>query len=870
LKVTEFFERTKLALRMKGNEQDRDKGVPHVRRLERAFMVTTDIFRKYLSIFEKLVPVFSADVFKVLSDESSDRKFFRALWLFFINYKGIIFHSGNERSPLLDRAPAFLFLVACIICATENLDGLKPNADVGPPLKRLKTGKDQIRSRIRMLCKDTRYIESDVLQYIDSLRETVPRDTLALLPISSSSDSRPLDALLEKLTKKYEEQIHNPDGDGTIDERLFTDAPEFLGVTQTVEKFDLPAKPFVPTGTGEYYMKLTKSSGDALDALAAVAHVSPRSPCEKTMQKVPKPIPQTPVSVSIVSVTWLKSLADTRPENAGFSPPKQSQHFERMLSRDSWVAICSRAQKMLCTYWRKHYGTITANQKIRETTAVYFSSLEGVMLAEEKRLKTSNLDALVNNGTFHRALLAISCETASVAYGRRDFAPFPKILNDLDIEPFDMTKVVESFIKHTPSLPKAVGRHLLRCEERILEKLAWMPGSALVGSLEIREEKYRGENGSADDSQQSDTFNFSQGTVDLISSSQLSESVHENGRTAAIPSVGNGSHDATESAGVVPKPFVEVPEAALDIFFRKLLFLGSGRLQALSTRAGLSSIQVENAWSALKYILSEKWKLLVGRHLDQMIMCCVYGVAKLSQETSSMKFSDITRWYEVLPHTREESFKQYVSSIYVDVKLSVDGEKERGDIIQFYNQVFVQNMKRFLLQCRSRDLSKKSIASEDVRDMSRDPIQAQILASPMRRTSNTEQQPRVVGKVKISSMSPSSRMQMSRAGFGAPLGTMSPATRTLYAFGESPVLNYHNLNRNLEEGRRLRLNSREENSEESAVNAIWRKYADVFSMAPVAGFAVENDKAKPVPTKLGAGKPPLPVDTNSPTKRDGK
>mmetsp|Transcript_43383 Transcript_43383/g.169784 ORF Transcript_43383/g.169784 Transcript_43383/m.169784 type:complete len:407 (+) Transcript_43383:1515-2735(+) len=402
---------------------------------------------------------------------------------------------------------------------------------------------------------------------------------------------------------------------------------------------------------------------------------------------------------------------------------------------------------MLGTYLRKNYGTITANQKIRETTAVYFASLEGILRAEEKRLKTSNLDALAHNGTFHCALLAISCETASVAYGRREFAPFPKILDDFDIEPFDLTKVVESFIKHTPGLPKAIGRHLLRCEERILEKLAWMPGSALVRSLEIREEKYRGESGSADDSQQSDTGNFSQGTVDLISSSQLSESVHENRGTPTIPCVGNGTHDVTESAGIVPKPFVEVPEAALDIFFRKLLFVGSARLQALSTRAGLSSAQVENVWSAFKYIVSEKWRLIIGRHLDQMIMCCVYGVAKLSQETSSMKFSDITRWYEMLPHTREESFKQYVSSIYVDVKLSGDGKNEQGDIIKFYNHVFVQNMKGFLLEYRSRIATKKALASEDVRDLSGDPIKAHILASPMR-TSNTEQQPRVVGKVR--------------------------------------------------------------------------------------------------------------------------
>mmetsp|Transcript_43386 Transcript_43386/g.169800 ORF Transcript_43386/g.169800 Transcript_43386/m.169800 type:complete len:140 (+) Transcript_43386:1515-1934(+) len=97
---------------------------------------------------------------------------------------------------------------------------------------------------------------------------------------------------------------------------------------------------------------------------------------------------------------------------------------------------------MLGTYLRKNYGTITANQKIRETTAVYFASLEGILRAEEKRLKTSNLDALAHNGTFHCALLAISCETASVAYGRREFAPFPKILDDFDIEPFDLTKVI--------------------------------------------------------------------------------------------------------------------------------------------------------------------------------------------------------------------------------------------------------------------------------------------------------------------------------------------------------------------------------------------------------------------------------------------
>ena len=56
---------------------------------------------------------------------------------------------------------------------------------------------------------------------------------------------------------------------------------------------------------------------------------------------------------------------------------------------------------------------------------------------------------------------------------------FPTLLTLLHVKPYDFCKVVDVLLKAMLDLPPALKTHLLRIRERIVESLAWLPGSSI-------------------------------------------------------------------------------------------------------------------------------------------------------------------------------------------------------------------------------------------------------------------------------------------------------------------------------------------------------------------------------------------------------
>ena len=103
---------------------------------------------------------------------------------------------------------------------------------------------------------------------------------------------------------------------------------------------------------------------------------------------------------------------------------------------------------------------------------LYFNTLEALLITEEQRLGTSNHQALLGNISFHRALLACCMEVALKSCNYVTLA-FPCTLNTFEVSPFDLCKMVESFIRHQPYLPMMLRKHLGSVEEQIVESMAW-------------------------------------------------------------------------------------------------------------------------------------------------------------------------------------------------------------------------------------------------------------------------------------------------------------------------------------------------------------------------------------------------------------
>uniref|UniRef100_A0A672ZNC3 Retinoblastoma-like protein 1 n=1 Tax=Sphaeramia orbicularis TaxID=375764 RepID=A0A672ZNC3_9TELE len=130
---------------------------------------------------------------------------------------------------------------------------------------------------------------------------------------------------------------------------------------------------------------------------------------------------------------------------------------------------------------------------------------------------------------------------------------------------------------------------------------------------------------------------------------------------------------------------------SLALFFRKVYHLASVRLRDLCVKLDISSELRGKIWTCFEHALVHSTDLMRDRHLDQLLLCSVYIISKITKETHT--FQDIMKCYRSQPQANSHVRKTAQSS-----SLDQSAEEERGDLIQFYNTVFVLKMKGFALR----------------------------------------------------------------------------------------------------------------------------------------------------------------------------
>uniref|UniRef100_UPI00358FB10D retinoblastoma-like protein 1 isoform X2 n=1 Tax=Myxine glutinosa TaxID=7769 RepID=UPI00358FB10D len=243
------------------------------------------------------------------------------------------------------------------------------------------------------------------------------------------------------------------------------------------------------------------------------------------------------------------------------------------------------------------------------------------------------------------------------------------------------------------------------------------------------------------------------------------------------------NHGTTETESSVTQGEVQVAQQQLDskprrtgslaLFFRKVYHLASVRLLDLCNKLDVLQELRAKVWTCFEHVLVHCTDLMMDRHLDQLLMCCIYVMAKVTNEERT--FQQIMRWYRSQPQAqshvyRSVLFKNCSSSgssassffpakadmsklpkqqtspadsmrLQDEVKREtmdevVHGEKEkerdekakedqttkanretsneelqeqRGDLIQFYNQIFVDRIRTFALQF---SITRRDITAE--------------------------------------------------------------------------------------------------------------------------------------------------------------
>ncbi|XP_073328313.1 retinoblastoma-like protein 2 isoform X2 [Pagrus major] len=215
----------------------------------------------------------------------------------------------------------------------------------------------------------------------------------------------------------------------------------------------------------------------------------------------------------------------------------------------------------------------------------------------------------------------------------------------------------------------------------------------------------------------------------------------------------------------VTKPAVKASSSplrkgSLSLFFRKVYHLASVRLRDLCVKLDISSELRRKIWTCFEYSLVHCTDLMMDRHLDQLLMCAVYVMAKVTKEDKS--FQNIMKCYRTQPQASSNVYRSVLisgrrrrhsgsndtnkqnssdtsqdpggdispvpirssstlptpqpgsapstptntsnktststSSSSSSSSSSTVGEEERGDLIHFYNNVYIKQMRHFALR----------------------------------------------------------------------------------------------------------------------------------------------------------------------------
>uniref|UniRef100_A0A8C3NAS3 Uncharacterized protein n=1 Tax=Geospiza parvula TaxID=87175 RepID=A0A8C3NAS3_GEOPR len=149
---------------------------------------------------------------------------------------------------------------------------------------------------------------------------------------------------------------------------------------------------------------------------------------------------------------------------------------------------------------------------------------------------------------------------------------------------------------------------------------------------------------------------------------------------------------------------------SLALFYRKVYHLASVRLRDLCLKLDVSNDLRRKIWTCFEFTLVHCADLMKDRHLDQLLLCAFYIMAKVTKEERT--FQDIMKSYRNQPQANSHVILKSEALLLLDssVKagsslgrstaenLSESETEERGDLIKFYNAVYVGRVKSFALK----------------------------------------------------------------------------------------------------------------------------------------------------------------------------
>lgn len=297
---------------------------------------------------------------------------------------------------------------------------------------------------------------------------------------------------------------------------------------------------------------------------------------------------------------------------------------------------------------------------------IYYHNLYNSLAAEETRLHQKDFSALLKNDKFNKALIACSIQTLFFVYNYRDVMELHELLKHLNIQAYDFVKVIENFVVNATWMSRIIKRHFRAVEEQVLDCLVWKKDSVLFDYLKRQDTR---------------TILPSQSANAPTMSASMFQS-------PARPT----------SAGVPMTPnSKQRMQHATDFLFRKLHRLIALRVQELfKTFTDIDDVngKMDKVWTIVCNVLSEKYTILTDRHIDHVIMCSMYAICS-KMFNLQISFKNIINSFKTICETTRQMSPVEVGKILMQVPLHQEGQI--GDIVKFYNRVFIPETKELIL-----------------------------------------------------------------------------------------------------------------------------------------------------------------------------
>jgi hypothetical protein len=254
--------------------------------------------------------------------------------------------------------------------------------------------------------------------------------------------------------------------------------------------------------------------------------------------------------------------------------------------------------------------------------------------------------------------------------------------------PYEFLKVSETFLRSSEQaifggLPANIRRHIAEIDDYLVQQAVWAssPGdtSTSKGKTLLNE-------------------------VDNLLGSQISGTGHT-AKYWPVPSLMptiEGEQDNMAAIGDL-KSEAEAPPASsplsteysyIDYLFRRASVWASKRISSLCTELLFPASVATEIWLAFRYLLRSQTFLLRDRHMDHIIVVSTYAACKrLDLDPTRDLFSRIVTAYVAI----NQGVMSEQACHHLLQHVNINTPKGYGNVIDFYNSVYVHPMKSYLL-----------------------------------------------------------------------------------------------------------------------------------------------------------------------------